>query len=282
MAFAQHHDPNWFAGGGYAWDVVRTREDVRQRVNAWLGDADRLKTPYELEVRDLLPATVVSRELPTRLGNALLDFASTLATDGADELVQLGSRYEDDVIADIAEIVSAVVDEDALSEQWTEEMVQASADVLQDLVLIDKRTGTPVSHRDVGIGVSQVLPVLVSAYAWKDSLLAIEQPEIHLHPALQAELGDVFVESALGAGNTFLIETHSEHLLLRLMRRMRQTSTGDLPDGVVAVRPEDVMVLFVEPDGPKSIVREMPLNERGELVKAWPGGFFEEGLREIF
>jgi len=43
-----------------------------------------------------------------------------------------------------------------------------------------------------------------------------------------------------------------------------------------------VMVLFVEPDGTRSIVREMPLNEHGELVKAWPGGFFEEGLREVF
>ena len=116
-----------------------------------------------------------------------------------------------------------------------------------------------------------------------NKLLAIEQPEIHLHPGLQAELGDVFLESALdGSGNTFLIETHSEHLLLRIMRRMRETSAGELPDGMPEVRPEDVMVLFVEPDGPQSIVREMPLNERGELVKAWPGGFFEEGLREIF
>ena len=42
------------------------------------------------------------------------------------------------------------------------------------------------------------------------------------------------------------------------------------------------MVLFVEPDGARSLIREMPLNERGELVKAWPGGFFEEVLREIF
>ena len=61
LAFSQDHDPNWSAGGGYAWDVVRTSEDVRGRVNAWLGDANRLKTPYELAVRDLLPASVVSR-----------------------------------------------------------------------------------------------------------------------------------------------------------------------------------------------------------------------------
>jgi predicted ATPase len=114
-------------------------------------------------------------------------------------------------------------------------------------------------------------------------MVAIEQPEIHLHPALQAELGDVFIDSALGGGgNTFLLETHSEHLLLRIMRRMRETHSGKLAPGVVPVRPADVSVLFVEPESGGSIVREMPLNERGELVKAWPGGFFEEGLNEIF
>ena len=185
--------------------------------------------------------------------------------------------------AELEDLVSSLVDAEAVTEEWAEELIEARSDALQDLVLIDKRSGTPVSHRDVGIGVSQVLPVLVAAYASNGKLLAIEQPEIHLHPGLQAELGDVVIESALGdAGNRFLIETHSEHLLLRIMRRMRQTATGELPDGVSPVRPEDVMVLFIEPDGSRSLVREMPLNERGELVKAWPGGFFEEGMREIF
>ena len=298
LAFSQDHDPNWFAGGGYAWDVVRTREDIRRRVNAWLGDANRLKTPYELEVRDLLPAALLSRELPVKLHKALHDLAasllkgmdadkmidlSLLADQVAKQIADIDPDDPNDIIPEIEELVAAEIDDEVLAERWAEEMVEERAGELQDLVLIDKRTGTPVSHRDVGIGVSQVLPVLVSAYASKNKLLAIEQPEIHLHPALQAELGDVFLESALGEGlNTFLIETHSEHLLLRIMRRMRETSTGELPDGVPEVRPEDVRVLFVEPDGPRSIVREMPLNERGELVKAWPGGFFEEGLREIF
>ena len=286
LAFSQHHDPNWFAGGGYAWDVVRTREDIRERVNMWLGDANRLKTPYRLEVRDLLPAAVVSRELSAKLHKERYNLAASLLERLrlSKDLIDLAVRVrQDDIFAEIEELMAAESDDEALAERWTEEMVEERAEELQYLVLIDKRTNTPVSHRDVGIGVSQVLPVLVSAYASENELLAIEQPEIHLHPALQAELGDVFLESALGEGlNTFLVETHSEHLLLRIMRRMRETSTGELPDGAPEVHPEDVMVLFVEPDGPQSIVREMPLNERGELVKAWPGGFFEEGLREIF
>ncbi|MGE0825347.1 MAG: DUF3696 domain-containing protein [Candidatus Binatia bacterium] len=150
------------------------------------------------------------------------------------------------------------------------------------LRIVDKETGVSASIRDVGFGVSQVLPIIVQSLLSQNKTLLIEQPEIHLHPALQAELGDLFIQSALGEQkNTFILETHSEHLLLRIMRRMRETLQGNLREGLPPVRPEDVAVLYVERDGKQSIVREMPLNERGELVKAWPGGFFEEGLREV-
>jgi len=294
LAFSQHHDPNWFAGGGYAWDVVRTHDDVRRRVNAWLGDATRLKTPYELVVRELFPAPTLSAELPSKLEKAVQEAVDAIFAPSEREERSEPRRILDRLIADLEQaapgepyqvddLIAAAIDPEAVTERWIREMSDAGLESLQDLVLVDKRSGTAVSHRDVGIGVSQVLPVLVLAYASRDRLLAIEQPEIHLHPQLQAELGDVVLEAALGgAGNRFLVETHSEHLLLRIMRRMRQTAAGELPPGAVAVRPEDVMVLFVEPDGTQSLVREMPLNERGELVKAWPGGFFEEGLREIF
>ena len=298
LAFSQHHDPNWFAGGGYAWDVVRTRPDVRARVNRWLGDPERLKTPYELVVRELVPAGALPAELGPRLGAALHDLAMRLldevgseersealatALQTVRESIEQGSGSDETTFAEVEDLVGTLVDAEAVTEEWARGVVETRSEALQDLVLVDKRSGTALSHRDVGIGVSQVLPVLVSAYASSGRLLAIEQPEIHLHPALQAELGDVVIESALGgADNGFLIETHSEHLLLRIMRRMRETAAGKLPEGVPSVRPEDVMVLFVEPDGTQSLVREMPLNERGDLVKAWPGGFFEEGMREIF
>jgi predicted ATPase len=153
---------------------------------------------------------------------------------------------------------------------------------IPELMFEDSSTRTRLSHRDLGFGVTQALPVLVSAAALTNRIITVEQPELHLHPAQQAELGDVFIESALGERkNTFLLETHSEHLILRIMKRIRQTHVGKREKDLPLVKPADVSVLYVEKVGTRSIVREFPLNERGELVKAWPKGFFEEGLREV-
>jgi hypothetical protein len=266
LAFAPDHDANWDAGGGWAWDRVRTDPEVRQRVNGWLG-AKWMKTPYRLVVNNLVAEAQVT--------DAFEDALERLSEDG----LIIEPDYDRDpepegaypAIKDIQKEVNRF-----------QRLLNESADFVQDVVLLDEQQKTLVSHRDIGIGVSQVLPVLVTAYASHDSLLAMEQPELHLHPALQAELGDVFIESALKGRNTFLLETHSEHLILRIMRRIRETTQGTLPEEVTPVRAEDVAVLYVEPMPEGSIVREMPLNENGELVKAWPGGFFEEGLREVF
>ena len=250
-------------------------------------------------MRHLLPSDLLQSELADELGPKLYELGFCLLEQAgrsehspelasALELVRRNADLESDAAAEafmaVGDVVDAIFDAGVVAEEWVRKIAEAhGGDALEDLVLVDKRSETLVSHRDVGVGVSQVLPVLVSAYGEDEALIAIEQPEIHLHPALQAELGDVFLEAALGGrNNRFLIETHIEHLLLRIMRRMRETYDGGLPDGMAPVKPEDVAVLFVEPDGSQSLVREMPLNERGELVKAWPGGFFEESMREIF
>jgi predicted ATPase len=131
--------------------------------------------------------------------------------------------------------------------------------------------------------VSQVLPVLVHAYAARDRWIAIEQPEIHLHPALQAELGDVFLESALGdQQNRFLIETHSEHLILRILRRIRETTDGELPEGAQPVTPDQVAVLYVQPASDGAQVIHIPITEDGDFAHHWPEGFFPERARELF
>jgi hypothetical protein len=147
------------------------------------------------------------------------------------------------------------------------------------VVLRDESSGIEVSPQDVGVGISQLIPVLVAALS-RPGIVAIEQPELHIHPAWQVVLGDLFLSQAQEAGAHFLLETHSEHLVLRIMRRMRETFLNTIPPGAPKAEPKDVAVYYVEIDENQTIIREMPLNEAGELIKAWPGGFFEEGLRE--
>jgi hypothetical protein len=269
LAFSQHHDPNWYAGGGYAWDVIRRDARVRKAVNEWLSATDRLQTPYELVVRDLVGID--------QLDEPLLDGLELLNENGLDIQYEEESRYT-------AGGAWPIIKDPEVEATRLRDLIRSSdVEKLNELIMIDRRSNTTVSHRDVGIGVSQVLPVLVGAYAARNEIIAIEQPEIHLHPALQADLGDVFIQSALGEGkNRFLIETHSEHLLLRVMRRMRQTSNEELPDGVPKITPKDVCVLFVQPKGTSSAIRHLELDEEGQLLDAWPGGFFEEGYRERF
>lgn len=297
LVVSQQHDSNWFAGGGHAWDVVRTDDNVRHRVNRWLGDAERLKTPYELRVRRLLPPSAVSAELSPQAARALgrLAFNILAAQQNSDFPENLraaasavrrhgleGGPGGDPLPVEVAELVDSLEDTGELAEEWVREMT-SRADSLPDLVLIDKRSGTELSHRDVGIGISQVLPVLVSAYASRNKFVAIEQPEIHLHPGLQAELGDVFLESALcGSGNRFLIETHSEHLILRILRRIRETSDGELPEGACPVKPEDVAVLHVRPGSKGAEVVHIPIAPDGDFEQRWPDGFFAERARELF
>ena len=155
------------------------------------------------------------------------------------------------------------------------------AESLKELYLLNEN-GIRLSHRDLGMGISQVLPVIIQSVSAMGSFLIVEQPELHLHPALQAELGDLFIESALGPRhNTFLLETHSEHLILRILRRVRETTEDKLPAGTRPVRPEDVSVLFVEPTSQGSVVRQLPVTPDGDFGAPWPGGFFAERFQDL-
>jgi hypothetical protein len=142
------------------------------------------------------------------------------------------------------------------------------------LVLTDLRSGLKVSPGDVGFGISQLLPIVVQTLVGAETIVCIEQPEIHVHPRLQADVADLFVESVRRRrGRQLIIETHSEHLMLRVQNHVR---AGDLD-------PEDIAVLYVDNDehGDASVIR-LRLDENGKFLDDWPHGFFEERFDEVF
>ncbi|QKG28923.1 AAA family ATPase [Campylobacter sp. RM16187] len=154
---------------------------------------------------------------------------------------------------------------------------------IQELKFLDLRTGVFVSPRDMGLGISQSLPILASCFTLYDSSIFIEQPELHLHPAVQCEIADEFIKSKNNNRNDFFIETHSEHILLRIMRRLRYSSEGKINKGdELYITPEDICLLYVDNNGEDTYIKELELDVDGTLLDPWPNGFFEEGYKERF
>lgn len=146
----------------------------------------------------------------------------------------------------------------------------------------EEKTGIELMPQDVGVGISQTLPVIVGALRVKEGLLAIEQPELHIHPALQVALGDLFITRSRESQVCFLLETHSEHLMLRFLRRIRETDEGSLPPGKDALRPEQLAVYYVEQGKSGVSVFPIRISEDGEFIDRWPKGFFDERAQELF
>ena len=135
-----------------------------------------------------------------------------------------------------------------------------------------RRSGSDVDVllTDVGFGVSQILPVLVLlAYVPEGSTVLLEQPEIHLHPAVQAGLADVILEAADARRVQVIVESHSEHLLRRLQRRVAER-TADV---------ENIALYFCDYEDGESKAKRLELNLFGE-IENWPAGFFGDPFGE--
>jgi len=151
--------------------------------------------------------------------------------------------------------------------------------------IVEVQTQLVVAPCEIGVGISQVLPVVVAALADGASLVVVEQPEIHIHPRVQVGLGDLFIEAATASirPKTFILETHSEHLTLRILRRIRESTDGELPQGKSSPGIDRVAVNVLERDTEAGLrVHRIGLTEEGDFSERWPEGFFSERSEELF
>jgi predicted ATPase len=141
-----------------------------------------------------------------------------------------------------------------------------------ELKVVSSGLPQPQDLTHVGVGVSQVLPILVmSLLAEPDTTLIFEQPELHLHPKVQTLLGDFFLSMSL-LGKQCIIETHSEYLVNRL--RFRAASAPR-----EAPLASKIKLYFVQKEGDCSTFREVVVNEFG-AIPDWPEGFFDQSQAE--
>jgi predicted ATPase len=123
----------------------------------------------------------------------------------------------------------------------------------------------------------------VLTIAQKAGVIAIEQPELHIHPAIQVELADLFARYAIQHNKLLLLETHSEHLLLRLLRRIRGSESqgrSESPEHIL--RKEDVSVQYVQPTPEGTHFERLRIDSDGDFLDEWPDGFFDERDEELF
>ncbi|MDC7814425.1 DUF3696 domain-containing protein [Pseudomonas sp. BLCC-B112] len=124
----------------------------------------------------------------------------------------------------------------------------------------------------VGVGVSQILPIVVMALlASDDDILIFEQPELHLHPKVQSRLCDFFIAISQGATQC-IIETHSEYMINRLRLRIAQSRTSNISDRS--------SILFIEKTNGKSSFRPVDITKFGSIID-WPKDFFDQTDTEV-
>ena len=151
--------------------------------------------------------------------------------------------------------------------------VQPVSDTGGDYELLVKqhKGGPEVPLTDVGFGVSQVLPVLILCYyAPEGSILILEQPEAHLHPKVQSELADVLIDVVKNRNIQIILESHSEHLILRLMRRIAEEK----------ISVDQTALYFCLINDGTSEIERLNMDEYGN-IRNWPQDFFGDATGEL-
>ena len=236
---------DWFDGSA-AWSYLEKADlDTLKKINTWMSDEDKLNLGY---------------------GIALKEVQSTIKTfniNNASSKINADNRLEVKV-HDNSDCISSNEGREEKEYHYT---------------IIDKFNQIPVTPSEVGTGVSQLMPLIIAAVSQQGGIVACEQPELHLHPRIQVAIADLLTQNIDNVN--YLVETHSEHLILRLLKRIRQHTDNELPEGLDFIKKNDVAIIYLEPTENGVIANKIGITEDGEFTDNWPHGFFSERRQEL-
>ena len=202
-------------------------------------------------------------------GERTIDALLASRDRGRNNAVALAADNTPEELISVEEHVARMLRDLGLVTEFSVERASEGSELYRVKVQL-KRASTPVDLVDVGFGVSQLLPLLVLlAYVPEGSTLLLEQPEMHLHPRIQSKLADVLIDLTKSRKLQIILESHSEHLLMRMQRRIAEQA---IPHGHVAL-------YFCENDGVESSLSQLQLDECGSIAN-WPKDFFGDAMGE--
>lgn len=268
-AYSIYHEANTQAVG-------KSRSFTPERSIAFSAEAVSKLGEYGTAVQDISLGMRRQLERVIYLGplrtKPLRDFPWNHATPG---LLEEDGRNVPAILAAASESKKDPVLQDLLGNVsvWLKKMGLADELVIKGgpRYRIELRIGSQhVNLKDVGIGVSQVLPVLVAAhFSPPGSTILLEEPEIHLHPLAQAELAEMLVSTSKERNVQFLVETHSEHLFRRLQTIIARDD----------LEPDDTALYFVRRADGCSEIESLAPDDFGR-IQNWPANFFGRAMEE--
>ena len=140
-----------------------------------------------------------------------------------------------------------------------------------------------ISYRDVGLGYSLSLIFILTCLLESNKTILVEEPEVHLHPKLQGDIMDLLLYSAKKRKNQFIVETHSENMLLRAQKCIRKGYTELNPEkDKIVINQDDLGINNVYRENNTSSVQKIEIDNKGDFRTHWRDGFFSEKLDELF
>ncbi|MDC0309302.1 DUF3696 domain-containing protein [bacterium] len=254
------NESNWANGSEAYHSLIRKIKNENgyeqlDLINSWISEETKLNLKYNL---DITIAKIIETESPLEI--SMFEYMEN-------------------------HMPTSVTSDDGEWNEYNWRVVDRYRDAPEQFMfsLKEYKYGYSLNINSVGAGIGQVLPIVIAILDKDKNTLCVEQIELHLHPANQCAIGDLVISQSK-KGKSFILETHSEHLLLRLLKRVREE------DSEFSITPDDLSVLYVEkefkdPDqkqNPSVKITEIGVTKDGDFTDQWPKGFFGERAQELF